>query len=160
MDRLLIVITIVEVGEEDRIVVISIVSDVSAFGSWLDFVAHSGSGLSGGGACCCSKRQVVCISAFGSDASSCKRAFLVSLAKEITQEVTARFTLTDDSRNPDCSVVDSHRKDKESSHRVFLCKVQYRIIVGRHSITTVGSSFAFFSQQLLEYAFCLRLAWE
>ena len=157
MDRLLIVITIVEVGEEDRVVVVSIVSDVSAFGSWLDFISNGGSGLSRSRACCCSKHQVVCISSFCSDASSSERTFLVSLTKEITQEVTARFTLTDDSRNPDGSVVNSHRKDKESSHRVFLCKVQYRIIVGRHSITTVGSSFAFFSQQLLEYAFCLML---
>ena len=144
MDRLLIVITIVEVREEDRVVVVSIVSDVSAFGSWLDFISNGCSGLSRCGACRCSEHQVVCISAFGSDASSSKRAFLVSI-KEITQ-VTARLTFANNSRNPDRSVVDSHWKDKESRHRVSFCKVQYRIVIGRHSITTVGSSFAFFLQ--------------
>lgn len=142
MDRLFIIILIVEVGEEDRVVIVSIVSDVSAFGSWLNLITHSSSGLSRGGARSCSEHQVVCISTLCSDASSGKRTLLVSI-KEITQ-VFSCLTFANNSRNPDCSVVDSHWKDKESSNRVSFCKVQYRIIVGRHSITTVGSSFAFF----------------
>ena len=121
MDRLFIVITIVKVGEEDRVVVVSIVSDVSAFGSWLNLIANSGSGLSRCGASSCSEHEIVCVSTFCSDASSGKRTLLVSI-KEITQ-VTTCFTLADNSRNPDCSVVDGHWKNKEPRYRISFCKV-------------------------------------